>query len=78
MTTAQTNCILLLCTDGFEESDLFSPRQSFLDAGIEVFLASIDKNPKRFDRHRPTAASPLVSAEADARYLVAADRTDAE
>ena len=36
--------ILMLATDGFEESELFDPRQALLDAGAEVTLASIDKN----------------------------------
>lgn len=33
--------ILILATDGFEESELFDPRQTLLDAGAEVTLASL-------------------------------------
>lgn len=36
--------ILMLATDGFEESELFDPRQALLDAGAEVTLASIEKD----------------------------------
>lgn len=37
--------VLMLATDGFEESELFDPRQALLDAGAEVTLASLDKEP---------------------------------
>ncbi len=33
--------VLILATDGFEESELFDPRQALLDAGATVTLASI-------------------------------------
>jgi len=33
--------VLLLATDGFEQSELFDPREALLDAGAEVVLASI-------------------------------------
>ena len=33
--------VLILATDGFEESELFDPRQALLDAGVSVTLASI-------------------------------------
>ncbi len=33
--------VLFLATDGFEESELFDPRQALLDAGAKVTLASI-------------------------------------
>lgn len=33
--------VLILATDGFEESELFEPRQALLDAGVSVTLASI-------------------------------------
>lgn len=36
--------VLMLATDGFEESELFDPRQALLDAGAEVTLASIEKD----------------------------------
>ncbi|MNM46860.1 General stress protein 18 [compost metagenome] len=32
--------VLIMSTDGFEDSELYSPRQSLLDAGVRVTLAS--------------------------------------
>lgn len=37
--------VLILAADGFEESELFDPRQALLDAGAEVTLASIKTDP---------------------------------
>ena len=37
--------VLILATDGFEESELFDPRQALLDAGANVTLASIKTDP---------------------------------
>lgn len=37
--------VLFLATDGFEEAELFEPRQALLDAGARVTLASIKKDP---------------------------------
>lgn len=37
--------ILIVATDGFEESELFGPRSILLDRGAEVKLASLDTNP---------------------------------
>lgn len=37
--------ILMIATDGFEDSELFDPRQAFLDAGATVTLASIRTDP---------------------------------
>ncbi|MDJ0277283.1 type 1 glutamine amidotransferase domain-containing protein [Sphingomonas sp. 2R-10] len=37
--------VLILATDGFEESELFDPRQALLDAGAQVTLASIGTDP---------------------------------
>lgn len=36
--------VLILAADGFEESELFDPRQALLDAGATVTLASIKKD----------------------------------
>ncbi|WP_010544285.1 type 1 glutamine amidotransferase domain-containing protein [Sphingomonas elodea] len=41
MATLQNARVLMLATDGFEESELFEPRQALLDAGAQVTLASI-------------------------------------
>ena len=37
--------VLMLATDGFEESELFDPRQALLDAGAQVTLASLKTDP---------------------------------
>ena len=37
--------ILILATDGFEQDELFKPRQALLDAGAKVTLASIKTDP---------------------------------
>lgn len=37
--------VLILATDGFEQSELFTPRQALLDAGVKVTLASIRTDP---------------------------------
>ncbi|ONF95966.1 type 1 glutamine amidotransferase domain-containing protein [Sphingomonas jeddahensis] len=37
--------VLILATDGFEDSELFDPRQALLDAGVKVTLASIKTDP---------------------------------
>lgn len=39
--------VLILATDGFEESELFEPRQALIDAGAQVTLASIKTDPIR-------------------------------
>ncbi|TKD51752.1 type 1 glutamine amidotransferase domain-containing protein [Sphingomonas baiyangensis] len=39
--------VLMLATDGFENSELFEPRQALLDAGATVTLASIKTDPIR-------------------------------
>ena len=37
--------VLMLATNGFEQSELFDPRQALLDAGARVTLASMDTDP---------------------------------
>jgi protease I len=37
--------ILIVATDGFEESELFGPRQILKDCGAEVVLASLTRDP---------------------------------
>jgi protease I len=37
--------VLIIATDGFEQSELFEPRQALLDAGAEVTLASPARDP---------------------------------
>lgn len=43
--------VLILATDGFEDSELFEPRQALLDAGAKVTLASIKTDPIQGVRH---------------------------
>ncbi|WP_313535541.1 type 1 glutamine amidotransferase domain-containing protein [Sphingomonas sp.] len=45
MANLQNARVLMLATDGFEESELFGPRQALLDAGAQVTLASIKTDP---------------------------------
>lgn len=37
--------VLILATDGFEQSELFSPRDALMDAGATVTLASLSLDP---------------------------------
>ena len=37
--------VLIIATDGFEQSELFKPREALLDAGAEVTLASNKSEP---------------------------------
>ena len=43
--------VLILATDGFEDSELFEPRQALLDAGAQVTLASIKTDPIQGVKH---------------------------
>ncbi len=43
--------ILILATDGFEQSELFSPREALMDAGATVTLASIKTDPIQGMKH---------------------------
>lgn len=45
MTDLKNIRVLILATDGFEQDELFLPRQALLDAGAEVTLASIKTDP---------------------------------
>ncbi|MFW2853080.1 type 1 glutamine amidotransferase domain-containing protein [Sphingomonas sp. TX0543] len=45
MTELSDTHVLMLATDGFEDSELFDPRQALLDAGVKVTLASIKTDP---------------------------------
>lgn len=42
MTAIADARILIIATDGFEDSELMKPRQSLIDAGAEVTLASLE------------------------------------
>ena len=45
MADLSTARILMLATDGFENDELFKPRQALIDAGAKVTLASIKTDP---------------------------------
>ena len=45
MPSLSNSRILIVATDGFEEWELFGPRQILLERGAEVVLASLDLNP---------------------------------
>ncbi|WP_109807575.1 type 1 glutamine amidotransferase domain-containing protein [Sphingosinithalassobacter portus] len=43
--------VLIVATDGFEQSELFEPRQALLDAGVQVTLASLKTDPIQGMQH---------------------------
>jgi len=43
--------VLILATDGFEQDELFKPRQALLDAGVRVTLASLGTDPIQGMKH---------------------------
>jgi len=43
--------VLIIATDGFEQAELFDPRQALLDADAEVTLASIALDPIQGMQH---------------------------
>eukprot|EP01037_Dinobryon_pediforme_P026492 gene26492-29031_t len=45
MADLSTAHVLILATDGFEQVELFKPRQALLDAGVKVTLASDKTDP---------------------------------
>jgi protease I len=51
MPAIEESRILIIATDGFEQSELFDPRQALLDAGAEVVLASPDTKPIQGMKH---------------------------
>ncbi len=51
MTDLSTAHVLILATDGFEQAELFDPRQALLDAGAKVTLASIKTDPIQGMKH---------------------------
>lgn len=44
MTDLVKTRVLMLATDGFEQDELFKPRQALIDAGAQVTLASLTSN----------------------------------
>ena len=45
MTDLTKSRVLMMATDGFEQDELFKPRQALLDAGVQVTLASLKAKP---------------------------------
>lgn len=43
--------VLIMATDGFEDSELFDPRQALLDSGAKVTLAAIKTDPIQGVKH---------------------------
>jgi protease I len=52
--------ILIIATDGFEDSELLDPRQSLIDAGAEVTLASLEKGEIKGDNGRTATADCTI------------------
>lgn len=52
--------VLILATDGFEDSELFEPRQALLDAGAQVTLASITTDPIQGVKHDTDPARTIT------------------
>lgn len=42
---------LIIATNGFEQDELFKPRQALLDAGVQVVLASLGRDPIQGEKH---------------------------
>lgn len=60
--------VLILATDGFENSELFDPRQSLIDAGATVHLASPKTDPiqgKKHDEDGDTIVPDMTLDEVD-------------
>ena len=43
--------VLIIATDGFEQSELFGPRDALIDAGVSVTLASLGTDPIQGMKH---------------------------
>jgi protease I len=52
--------VLIIATDGFEQSELFKPRESLMDAGAQVTLASIKTDPIQGMEHDTEKASTIT------------------
>ena len=61
---------LITATNGFEQDELFKPREALLDEGCEVTLASLSRDPIQGEKHGEKGASITPDA------LVAEVRAD--
>jgi len=63
---------LIIATNGFEQDELFKPREALLDEGCEVTLASLSREPIQGEKHGEKGASitpdALVSEVAAGDY----------
>lgn len=59
MTDIASAHILIIATDGFEQSELFDPRDHLMSAGAQVTLASPQRDPIQGMRHDEKAATIL-------------------
>ena len=68
MTDLSNARVLMIATDGFENDELFGPRQALLDAGAKVTLASIKTDPiqgEKDDKPAETITPDLTLADVD-------------
>jgi protease I len=49
--------VLIIATNGFEQDELFKPREALLDEGVEVTLASLSRDPIRGEKNGEKGAS---------------------
>ncbi|WP_088182406.1 type 1 glutamine amidotransferase domain-containing protein [Sphingobium sp. Z007] len=66
MPAIEESRILMIATDGFEQSELFDPRQALIDAGAEVVLASPETKPIQGMKHdeKGDTITPEITLEA--------------
>jgi protease I len=71
MTAINKARVLIIATDGFEQSELFDPRQALLDAGARVTLASNKNEPIQGMTHHEKGKS--ITPEASIHNVQADD-----
>jgi protease I len=71
MTAINKARVLIIATDGFEQSELFDPRQALLDAGARVTLASNKNGPIQGMTHHEKGKS--ITPEASIHNVQADD-----
>ena len=68
MTDLNNARVLMIATDGFENDELFKPRQALIDAGAKVTLASIKTDPIQGEKggeKADTITPDMVLADVD-------------
>jgi protease I len=65
MTAISDARVLMIATDGFEQSELFDPRQALIDAGAEVTLASNKSEPIQGMKHHEKGRTITPDARID-------------